>query len=1071
MYPPHGGPRRPGTPQPYSRGRGIAPNASPPRNYPGYPHIQQQQAFNQPSFEQYQAAWDDYGSGRGGRGRGFGQGRGQGSHGDERRQQQGCGRKNPYEPYWSQEDALAALLAGKLKRGALRVNAGKSDDAYVHADEDPDLPDIFIKGRSDRNRAVNGDIVYIELYDRSKWVRVSDKYKTVEETLASAAQAGVDVPSPQVPSREPSSAADENDSGGELHPTGKVVYIEDLSGTNRVYVATLKANRMKKQGDSAEPSPPDDEITLDDKMIKAVPMDKRVPWMLLPIKEIQQAPEVRQWLQVPGKIVGTLLWPVQIDKWEENAPLPKGRIVGGPIGNAGEIETEARLCMMEAELEDHMDEFSDEVAEETKRVLEWAKATHEAEVNRRVDLREARIMTIDPATARDLDDAIHIVRDDSTSPPQFEIGVHIADVSHFVWKGHKIDSEAAWRCTTVYLTHRAYHMLPRELCSDLCSLNPREEKLTYTAIFRLHEDGTRVESFKPKFFKSVIRSCCRWNYDQVQVILDGNELEPKPEVYNGHSFEACCVDLRVLEDLTQKIRKRRFKDGSLALNKTKIRFTVDYDTKVPTSYDVESHSSSHELIEELMLLANTVVAEKLVESPLRECGVLRRHPWPLSRQLLQLKAFLDGLGITADFGSAGGVYRTIKKVWLKFGYFVSQAVEVLLMKPMKPAEYFTYGTGKSPHHYALHFPLYTHFTSPIRRYADVMVHRLLTATLAVEAGLATLSDTKKTKTEEGNEANEAAKAASIPALAGGDKKGAAYTVKFSTSLAPGVDPVAAGLDFDQNELQKQCDLCNEKKLQSKKAQEDCDRAFFCIWLRGLDVPCTSLATVMLIQDKSVVCYVPQLGKEKRLCYDTSTEASMQASNIYEKFKNVPVFPKKYKLINKHRVEAEWELPELALGARPPSPPPAAAAAADGGEETTEQKEFTQIIKMFSKIPVYILPTSTVPIDFVLVPVPPYQHTYKELLKNDKERMAELHKQMRAETEAEEAMAGAELTDLGGFEGADAHLVDDVDDEQVDEHQYRLVVDREATERIVRHELGAPRKAKSVIVERPDEDWD
>uniref|UniRef100_A0A0G4HCJ6 RNB domain-containing protein n=1 Tax=Chromera velia CCMP2878 TaxID=1169474 RepID=A0A0G4HCJ6_9ALVE len=940
-----------------------------------------------------------------------------GQHRQSHQSQRGGGERRsdgaPFEPYITPQQARDGVNLGLYRRGVLR--AADDKQAYVPVKAEG-FNDILIDGKRDRNRAFHGDTVVVALYPRSEWKKKENAYsKNMEQLWKQIKEDEAVDEAEKEDSWNKAQASFKNTATNvEYHPTGRVVFVEQPKGSSRVHLATLCANR-NLDNDAADVSKDSRVIVKNNKeaFVRAMPVDKKIPWILIPLENVLhfipdlfdpdtrretieeiEGPSVVPSGVVPddgglllGKVVGPAdpsipwgvinnmtIFPVRISSWGEKSQLPAGVLDGPSVGDAGQPDVEAHIALCNNELEMHEAELPPECQEEAERIVKKARETHEEECRKRVDLRNVRIMTIDPATARDLDDAIHVIVIEPQTPGgevEFEIGVHIADVSHFVEKGGPIDTNAKERCTTVYMTHKAFHMLPRQLCADLCSLNPNEDKLAYSAVFRLKADGELSDSFRPRFFRSVIRTCCRWNYDEVQKVLDNEDFpeELRPQVTGGHIWEDACADLFNLECLTQRIRQKRFDHGSLALHKTKLRFQCESETNMPRGVGYESHSSSHELIEELMLLANQLVARKCRDSAVSRCAVLRRHPSPDEKQLDELDQFLNDLKIEHDFSTAKTVYASLRGIWEKYGYLTAQCVERLLMKPMRPAEYFTPAepdkTKLHTHeHYALSFDIYTHFTSPIRRYADVMVHRTLTAVLELEAK--GVFKEVQASDEDGEEAED----------------------DFGVVNMDGnVSPAEYGLDLVEQELILECQLCNEKKLASKRAQEDCDRSFFCMYLRELpaDNPCTAVAAVLVIQDKSCLVHVPQLGLEARITYELdprkiragtyqekpgegggakskAVDSRHSANKIYPKFKGIPKWPLSIKHVDRAAVEAEWEIPEE--------------------YRRGKAKTMTQKVKLFSPVPVYVLPTQEVPIKYVLTMVPPYTQLYKDLLRGD-----------------------------------------------------------------------------------------
>ncbi len=307
----------------------------------------------------------------------------------------------------------------------------------------------------------------------------------------------------------------------------------------------------------------------------------------------------------------------------------------------------------------------------------------EQEILRRRDMREAFTFTIDPADAKDFDDALSF----AVIEEGYQIGVHIADVSHYVKPGTKIDDEAYRRGTSTYLVDRVIPMLPEELCNDLCSLRPGEDKLCMSVIFTMDADA-RV--LKYKICRTVIRSDVRLNYDEVQEMI----IPSTPNTPNNPNTPLSTA-LLTLNTLAAKLRAERLANGALAIEQDEVRFRLD-EHYHPVDIYFEHPNEAHHLIEEFMLLANKTVAKAVGSG---RPFVYRVHDLPDNEKLDELRKFKKRLGARIP----------------------QQTIDLLTIRAQAKAVYSTYNIG----HYGLAFSHYTHFTSPIRRYPDLMVHRLV----------------------------------------------------------------------------------------------------------------------------------------------------------------------------------------------------------------------------------------------------------------------------------------------------------------------------------------------------------
>ncbi|EPY36519.1 ribonuclease II-like protein, partial [Angomonas deanei] len=344
----------------------------------------------------------------------------------------------------------------------------------------------------------------------------------------------------------------------------------------------------------------------------------------------------------------------------------------------------------------------------------------------RRDLRsEEFVCTIDPETARDLDDALSIRK---TKKGTYKVGVHIADVSHFVKPGTALDEEAQQRSTSVYFVDKVVPMLPRRLCEDYCSLNPSEDKLAFSSLFELSEDGTVLEEW---FGQSIIRSRCRLSYEQAQEIIDtgATPIDVTRECELSGEGEATLKEkvfksVQLLYQVASVLRKKSLAKGRLTVPNTRLGFQFEeQDSKLaPKAFFVKSQIHANWLVEEFMLLANCRTAEKVVQYSRRDDAPPTAPPE--KKKLTVLKQSLKECGIILIGGDAKGLQDTLDSAK---GHPCYEALSQLLKYSLCRAEYFANDLLETTFrsHFALGFPWYCHFTSPIRRYTDVVSHRQL----------------------------------------------------------------------------------------------------------------------------------------------------------------------------------------------------------------------------------------------------------------------------------------------------------------------------------------------------------
>ena len=347
--------------------------------------------------------------------------------------------------------------------------------------------------------------------------------------------------------------------------------------------------------------------------------------------------------------------------------------------------------------------FPDDVMEEAAR---YPDTIESAEVKKRRDMRDVLTFTIDPVDAKDFDDAISFK---ALKSGWYEVGVHIADVGHFIQEGSALDEEAYRRATSVYLPDRVLPMLPERLSNELCSLRPHQDKYTFSAVFKINKDGKVKESW---IGKTLIHSDRRYSYEDVQLILEGASGDNEKE-------------LHILNGMAQSLRAERFSAGAINFSSQEVRFKLD-EAGVPIGITIKESKEAHKLIEEFMLLANRTVAEYIskyeIENSTKVPFPYRVHDSPDPDKLRVFTMFASRFGVKFDLGDPESVAASFNKMLENaHGKPEQHVLEQLGIRTMAKAVYTTDNYG----HYGLGFQDYCHFTSPIRRYPDVLVHRIL----------------------------------------------------------------------------------------------------------------------------------------------------------------------------------------------------------------------------------------------------------------------------------------------------------------------------------------------------------
>ena len=388
---------------------------------------------------------------------------------------------------------------------------------------------------------------------------------------------------------------------------------------------------------------------------------------------------------------------VRVAEWYDDAKLPTGELVE-ILGKEGDNDTEMHAILAEYDLPYRFDEKVEAAAEHIP-----AKITERDYAERR-DMRDVTTFTIDPADAKDFDDALSIRKIGKDS---WEVGVHIADVTHYVRPGSVIDLEAEARGTSVYLVDRTVPMLPERLSNFLCSLRPNEEKLCFSAVFNINDN---LEITREWFGRTIIYSDRRFTYAEAQEIIETGKGDFSEEILT-------------LNRLAQGMREARIANGALLFDRREAKFTLDDKGKPTGVYFKESKEANH-LIEEFMLLANKRVAQFCSKGNVGKARpmVYRIHDKPDSEKLDRFRTFILRFGHIFKASKGTAIAREMNALLGKVkGKPEENAVSTLAIRSMSKAVYSTDNIG----HYGLAFPYYTHFTSPIRRYPDMMVHRLL----------------------------------------------------------------------------------------------------------------------------------------------------------------------------------------------------------------------------------------------------------------------------------------------------------------------------------------------------------
>ncbi|KAJ8417613.1 hypothetical protein AAFF_G00224560 [Aldrovandia affinis] len=672
------------------------------------------------------------------------------------------GQERQYTEHLPAEVLEAGIKSGRYVQGTLNVNKHRAQlEAFVRVEGSTNKgtelnSDVLVCGAKLRNRAVHGDTVAVELLPRREW-RGRNTALTEGEAEERAGE-------------EPQS---------QPMPTGRVVGI--LQRNWRDYVVTF---------------PPRDEVqsqSHNSQRILVTPWDYRLPRIRI---STQQADALQGHRAI-----------VRLDSWESTSLYPNGHFVR-VLGKAGELETEIQTILTENSI--HVAPFSEAQLREMP-VNPWQVESGEVEVRR--DLRDTHLVfSIDPQGCEDVDDTLSV----RTLPggAGLELGVHIADVTHFVREGTLTDLEARARATTYYLADRRYDMLPAVLSADLCSLLGGVDRYAMSVLWQLDAQTLAVK--KVWFGRTLICSSYQLHYELAQSLLNGQEGAEPAELAElgpaerGQRLADLREALRLLTHVARQLRARRDEGGALELEGVEVRAQLDADGNI-TALVPRQPLEVHETVAECMIYANHWVARKIQEAFPHQ-ALLRHHPAPRQEFFCQLTDSAKALGFSIDTRSNKVLADSLDRALDPEDPLVNRLLRMMATQAMSNALYFS--TGALPldqyEHYGLALDRYTHFTSPIRRYADVIVHRLLTAAIEKEKGV---------------EANKA--------------------------LA------------NNKELEALAHHINDKNRAAQHAQKQSTELFQCLYFKDkdpqVDERCVADAVVYAIRANGMLVFIPQYG--------------------------------------------------------------------------------------------------------------------------------------------------------------------------------------------------------------------
>ena len=640
------------------------------------------------------------------------------------------------------------------------LGAGASSGRGIgDAGTDDTLP-VLLVGRDAMNRSTDGDTVVIELLPQAQWkhpstrlaippAKADDEERVEREALRAAQRAagatlvgvgavGAVAVAPTAPgfngggpdddemasSVRPASlasaasrralvaaAAAAASSGSGSVPTGRVVGI--VRRAWRQLCGSLEPEEAPVGGAVAE----DGALVAQPALF--VPVDARFPRIRI---------ETRQkWALMDKRLV------VALDTWPAHSRYPRGHYVR-TIGTIGEKAAENEVILLEHDIISRP--FSADVIA-CLPPADWTITPENASAGGRVDLRGLDVCSIDPPGCKDIDDALHartVAGEPGADDEVVEVGVHIADVSYFVKHGTAIDIEAAERANTTYLVERRLDMLPGLLTETLCSLKGGIDRFAFSVTWRYRraratgspalgcDDRWELVPGETRFFRSVIHSRAAMTYAAAQALLD-----------DASAQTPVARAVKLLASVARSLKRGRLDAGALSLASSEVRFMLDSETHDPLDVSAYETRETNSTVEEFMLLANIAVARRVCDSFPR-CALLRRHPAPPKANFASLLAAAASVGVSLDVSSSRALADSLDKAVVAGNPQLNRLLRVLATRCMMQAAYFTSGSVREDEyaHYGLAVPIYTHFTSPIRRYADLVVHRLLAAALEYE---------------------------------------------------------------------------------------------------------------------------------------------------------------------------------------------------------------------------------------------------------------------------------------------------------------------------------------------------
>lgn len=638
-------------------------------------------------------------------------------------------------------------------------------------------------------------------------------------------------------------------------PTGRVVAVIESSLRRDTVVGFLSVKQWiyGRESNKKESRKNKHRLTaLNRGHVLLTPNNPKFTKMTVPVKNLPEC--IKKRLDSGDATVEMDLVAARIVNWGEESYIPEAHVMH-MFGRGSDVEAQIAAILFENAIDPS--ESSSEVLSCLPHIP-WKVPVEE--LQKRRDLRNLCVFTIDPATATDLDDALSVER---LSDGVFRVGVHIADASYFVLPDTALDIDAQIRSTSVYLLRTKLPLLPPLLSENLCSLNPGVDRLAFSIFWDINPAGEVLDRW---IGRTIIKSCCKLSYEHAQEIIDGAfDIHGSisignhwPQLHGQFKWFDVNGSVKSLHEISKVLKENRFTHGALSLECPKMDFVFDEDG-VPYDSVFSERKESNFLVEEFMLLANRTVAEVITRA-YPTSALLRRHPEPNVRKLKEFETFCNKHGLHVDISSCGHLHHSLERIKRELEYD-SVLFDILMSyaaRPMQLAAYFCTGdfnyADEGWGHYALAIPLYTHFTSPLRRYPDIIVHRTLAATIEAEEMYWKQGMLQKLKGED----------AVIRCFTGicFDKD-----TMESPEAQAALSAAAAKHGVPGTEILADVAIhCNERKLASRRVKDAMHKLYTWNLLKKKEI-LFSEARVLGLGPKFMSIYILKLAIERRIYYD------------------------------------------------------------------------------------------------------------------------------------------------------------------------------------------------------------